>query len=364
MGSVMRCLRQHFWRYEVGLTTESTKIELQIGSAWARAMEVRWLGRDYDAALAAAVPVGIDLDIMTVEMIGALLAGYYDRYGDDDVVHAEPEYYFNHSIIRSWSSRGLMDCNATRGNRRILIESKTTSYSLDADSEYWLRLRFNLQILNYASAARYENKPFDFGFYDVTRKPRLRPKKIPTLDADGKKIVINEQGQRVFLDRKKKDGSVVATDKPKQSADIDLGQTLQSRPETPAEYSDRLYQDIRSRFDFYFKRREIPILEKEINAFERQRLAIISIIEGCRAQEQTTPECVAGKVVTPRDPEAWPRNVCAQNCNFCQFKSFCLTNATIDPAKPPQGFYLGQFNPELEAYADPSEETIDEPTPA
>ena len=60
---LLACPRKHYWRYEIGLQTEAPSLALRFGSAWARAKEAYRKGADYDAALAAACPEGVDLDL-------------------------------------------------------------------------------------------------------------------------------------------------------------------------------------------------------------------------------------------------------------------------------------------------------------
>src|SRR3990167_7619263 len=95
MTSFISCPRKHFWGYEVGLRRVYVSPALRIGSAWARGMEARWLGKDYDFALADAVPEGIDLSAYETNTVAAMLAGYYDHYGDhEDVGSLHPEVQF------------------------------------------------------------------------------------------------------------------------------------------------------------------------------------------------------------------------------------------------------------------------------
>src|SRR5690606_36744924 len=135
--------------------------------------------------------------------------------------------------------------------RLAIVETKTTADSIAPDSDYWLRLRFNGQLMQYVLAARTFGWDISTVIYDVVRKPAIEPRQIPLLDAEGRKVVLDANGERVL----KKDGS------PRESGDKEKGYTLQTRIETPEEFSDRLYQDTLARPDFYFARREVPILE-------------------------------------------------------------------------------------------------------
>ena len=132
---------------------------LRFGSAWHQAMEARWRGGDYDDALAAALPDGATLDELQVATLASLLAGYFERFGDRDELVKElaPEVEFRGRMqgSRSFEASGRIDGLAVlRDGRLALIEHKTTSDSVAPDSDYWLSLRLNPQILQYVLVAR------------------------------------------------------------------------------------------------------------------------------------------------------------------------------------------------------------------
>jgi len=328
MGAMMKCLRSAYWSYEVGLRKTETSLALRIGSAWARAMEARWNGLDYDAALSKALPEGLEMDEQSCATIAALLLAYYRLYGASEgsgKIHAEVQFKF--PIDHGFTAEGKMDGLGTLSDGRMaLIEGKTTSASIEPDSDYWLRLAFNMQLYQYILAARELDWDVSTVLYDVTRKPTIKPKQVNDLDEAGMKIVLDAAGNRVL----KKNGE------PKQSAGE--GETLQCHIETPDEFSARLLEDISLRPDFYFVRKEVPILEDNLEAFKLQRDAISRLIISLRANEQGLE----------RKENAWPRNVSEMTCNFCSYQSFCLQNLTVDVKHPPEGFKIEGFNPELE----------------
>lgn len=336
MTCAMQCLRKHFWSYEIGLRKTEDSIALRIGSAWARSMEARWNGADYDSALAAALPEGCGFDEYTMATISGLLAAYYEIYGATESFGSmTPEVQF-----RSELGDGVFTCEGKidglgilNDGREALIESKTTSDSIAPDSDYWLRLTFNLQVYQYVCEARKLGHDLATCFYDVTRKPMIQPKQVTDLDEKGLKIVLDVSGTRVGIGTGEKF-------RWKQSASADAGEKLQSHLETPEEFCDRLYKDCLARPDFYFVRKEVPIIDQQIESFERQRLAIAGMIKHIRNHEWSNP-------IMRRDPEAWPRNVSEHTCDFCQFKSFCLQNISVDISNPPEGFTVQPFNPEL-----------------
>lgn len=331
MTAMMQCPRKHFLAYEVGLRKKEDSIALRVGSAWARAMECRWNGNDYDAALAAAVPEGCGFDEYTMATISALLAAYYDIYGQrEQFGKLHPEVQFRNQLENGFTAEGKIDgLGSLKDGRSAIIESKTTSDSIAPDSNYWLRLSFNMQVNQYVVEARKLGWDIATTFYDVVRKPMIQPKTVNDLDEQGRKIVQDNGGTRQY--RQLKDGSAT----PILSADSEKGWTVKSHIETPEEFCDRLYKDCLARQDFYFIRREVPVIEQQLESFENQRKSIVNLIESCRKFE-----CY------PHSPEAWPRNVGENTCDFCQFKSFCLQNISVDLNNPPDGFTI-ELNPEL-----------------
>lgn len=287
-----------------------------------------------DEVLNAAIPEGCDLDELQIATLNGLLVGYYCRYQNDPLYESIPELEFKGKLdgSRTFQVAGKMDNLAkTWDGCLTLFEDKTTSESLDSDSDYWLRLRFNSQLLQYVLAARSLGYDVRKIIYDVVRKPAIEPKQIPVLDDQSLKIVNDANGNRVF----KKDGS------PRESADKEKGYTLLTRVETPEEFGDRLIADTKARPDFYFARREVPILEDDLQEFTAQRLTISwTILQNRKMQKKVS-----------RPELAWARNVSATTCKGCQYQSFCLQNITVNPDQPPAGFAVKPFNQELSQQA-------------
>jgi len=328
---MLRCPRAHYWQYEIGLRRESSGLALRVGSAWARGMEARWKDANFDEALAAACNLE-DLDAYAAATVAGLLTGYYRYYGERETVgHLNPEVQFDYKLkgSRTFSAAGKLDgLGSLSDGRSVIVEAKTTSDSLAPESSYWLRLRFNPQILQYVSAVRAAGWQISEVIYDVTRKPCIKPKQITDCDSSGLKIVLDRNGNRVF----KTNGE------PRQTCCEADGHTLKSHLETPDEFADRLIADIASRPDFYFCRREIPILDDDLDDFVDSRLEIADRILRARKREKRFVD----------NPErAWVRNVDQRICNCCSYASFCLQNIKPNLEEPPEGFSIQPFNPEL-----------------
>jgi hypothetical protein len=346
LNSLISCPRKHFWQYEIGLKKDAAALALRFGSAWARGMEGYWIGHDYDTALACAIPEGIDLDELSCATIASLLAAYFDYYGAaSGYGKIQPEVEFGPHVIEGtdFLAHGKLDgLGVLKDGRLVLIEAKTTSDSINDDSDYWLRLRFNLQIFQYVLEVRnHLGVDIQTVYYDVTRKPSIAQKMIDDRDEQGLKIVIDNQGVRQYKPGKIK----TAPGEPYQSASVEKGWLVKQHLETPDEFGQRLYDDVMGRPKFYFTRREVPVLEEELEQFRRQRLALCRLIDHFRSQESWGAQ---EPDLTLRDPDCWPRNVAENLCNFCQYKSFCLQNLSVNLNQPPSGFSIQPFNPELE----------------
>ena len=292
MNCLLDCPRKHYWRYEVGMYRLTDAAALRFGTAWHAAMESRWQGQSLDEALAAGMDTAKDFDEPTVAILSGLLAGYFDRWSEDPVKELHPEIEFRHSLSgsRSFDVAGKIDgLGVLHDGRLALVEHKTTSADVSPDSDYWIRLRSNPQVMQYVLAARALGWDVSVVLYDVTRKPSIRVK----------------------------------------------------QNETPEAFATRLAEDCRTRPEFYFARREVPILEDDIEEFTIQRLELSRLILNFRAASRKAH----------RPEQAWPRHLSELHCKQCDFASFCLQNIVPDPALPPAGFRVGPVHPELTTVA-------------
>ena len=332
MGSMLACPRRHYWRYECGLRREESADALRFGSAWHRAMEALSLGQSPEDAYRAGIGETRDIDELAAATLWGLLAAYVARYGTDrsvEVLHREVEFETVIDGSRTFKAAGKIDGLGRLADARLcVVEYKTTSSSLDPDSDYWLRLRADTQILMYVAAARAMGWDVATVVYDVTRKPMIRPRQVPVLDADGLKIVLdNATGARALL----------ANGKPRQAAGE--GQTLQTDQESPEAFGHRLYQDATVNPSFYFCRREVPVLADDLKEFADLRVQVSRMILDRRAQQR--------KMDAGTPWRAWPRHVNGMQCPGCEFAGFCLQNSVPDLAHPPAGYQVGAQHSEL-----------------
>jgi hypothetical protein len=269
------------------LKAESEAQALRFGSAWHAAMESRWQGLPFEAALAAAVK-DVKFEEVQLATLSGLLAGYYRRHEQDPVKELHAEVEFRHPIegSRTFDSAGKIDgLGVLQDGRLVLMEHKTTSESVDPASDYWLRLRLNQQVMQYVVAARALGWDVQVILYDVTKKPAIRQK----------------QG------------------------------------ETAAQFGERLAQDTQDRADFYYARREVPVLDQDLEEFKIQRFELSKLILALRQAERRTG----------LREQAWPRNVNAMSCQGCEFSGFCLQGVHADAQCVPSGFRVGAVHGEL-----------------
>jgi len=302
-SSLRRCPRQHYLRFELGLSRIRKATPLRFGGAFHYGLELYRSGLSRDLAIETACcdyatcPEWADPTGWAVEReaLAALLAGHFWRYQDDDIEQVAVEQTFEIPLInpdtgaasRTFVVAGKIDGIVRLPDGRLaVLEYKTAGEDVSPDAEYWLRLRCDGQISLYVLAARALGHDVATVLYDVTRKPTIRLRKA----------------------------------------------------ETPEQYGERLLKDIGDRPDYYFQRREVPRLEDELAE--------------CRAelwqQAQLILETRRRAARLPDPSRAWFRNVSRLTCGYCEFSGLCLGAVHIDPANPPSGYeVLADPHPEL-----------------
>ena len=274
-AALQRCPFAHWLKYELGLRAAVAGEALRFGSAWHRAMEARSSGADIETVFAAAVGDRSEIDELAVATLSGMLAGYWRHYESDGWI-VSPEVEFCYALR---SGRGAMWAAGKIDGltQDAVIEHKTAGTDIGPDSDYWLRLRGNAQVLMYVEGARRLGYDPRCVVYDVARKPSIRVRK---------------------------------------------GETIE-------EYADRLTADTQDRPDFYFQRREVPILEDELARFRAER------------------DCIAKEICWRRRIGAWPRNVGERTCSWCEYAGFCLQGVVPDAEHVPAGFVVGEKHGEL-----------------
>lgn len=179
-------------------------------------------------------------------------------------------------------------------------EHKTTSNDISPAGDYWHGLKMDTQVSKYVIASQIlypDGGGIGPIFYDVCRKPGIRPGGVPLKDEQCVKIVHDTMGNRV----RTKDGK-----KWRESGDTAQGYVLQTREETPEEYGARVAELMTEDPVKYFQAREIPRLATDLD-------------------EYRSDAWMQGKqLLYARQHNLWPRN--PSHCDAwsrCQFWELC-----------------------------------------
>ncbi|NCB75270.1 MAG: hypothetical protein EOM51_11105 [Clostridia bacterium] len=285
LNKFLACQRAYFYRYELGLMPVETAEALSFGKAFHAAMEARNKGMTCEEALADGI-IHVAGNEQSAATLSGLVYGYFARYKDDQPLAIKSEINFTHKIGKyGFRAAGVIDGLAELNGGYALLEYKTTSQAIDTDSDYWVRLRSNIQLNQYVDALETLGYPVREIVYDVTRKPAIRPKQNETLE----------------------------------------------------DYSARLFEDCAARPDFYFAQRRVSVLSDDLERFRTSRREICYQIAANRKRQKRAAT------------KASPWLCCNQQitCNSCEFKVFCLHGMEATESEIPTGFYVGERNPEL-----------------
>lgn len=311
MSCARRCLREHYYRYELGIVRDIEAQYFKVGHAIHEALRV-WHSTGNTNRTVAALALDDPYNQM---MAITLIEAYIERTEPLEFESVETQFELplinpdTNAPSRTFVLAGKIDGLTADA----VVEHKTTSEDIAPDSEYWARLRVDPQISLYALASGRNTV-----LYNVIRKPSIRPRQVPLLDNEGVKVVIDDAtGERV----QNKNGTwkQAATD----------GCTLQTRPETPEEFGTRLHDDIDMRPDFYFARREIPILSDHMEEFKAEVWQQAKLLMKCQRSGY------------------WFRNVSRVTCGNCQYANICLQSITVTPDSLPSGYVRSEPHQEL-----------------
>jgi hypothetical protein len=181
-------------------------------------------------------------------------------------------------------------------------------------------MQLDAQITGYVTAARDLGFPVDTVLSDIGRKPTIRPNPVAVCDDLGAKIVLDREGNRVRTERGQW----------RQTGDTNKGYVLQTRAMTAEEFSAKLTEDIGTRPDFYFQRREIARLDSDIDEYQHELWSLQRTIREAQ---------LSGR---------WFKTVSYSTCPLCPF--FALCSSKYDPSDTlPEGFVkVTDLHPELE----------------
>lgn len=279
MDTFLRCRRAWYYRYDQRLRPEVSSLSLRFGSA----VHELIAGKPWDQVVEGKSFEELDLAILT-----ALFNGYVAKWGSAMPINFFPEIELAVTIdgSRKFNFVSILDALGTLPDGRICIcEHKTCGEDISDSGSYWEGTQMNVQLAGQVEAARTHGYNVECIVYDVIRKPSIRPKQI-------KVAGIN-------------------------------------RIETAEEFGNRLTADIAERPEFYYARKEIPVLDSDIAEFQAARLAVCWEI---MAAAKMAGKCKDRAHAYPRSSDR--RGI----CSYCENRGFCLAGITVDDNNVPSGF--------------------------
>ncbi len=346
--SAQACRKKHWWAYEQGVRKTHDATALRMGSNYHEMLDILkqgrtledalgWLGQEYGR------PKPDEFDEYAWEIeettLAVLVTCYQWRWQDSGVEVLATEESFRIPLRNpaTGSPSTVFDHGGKvdgivrlEDERTAVIEHKLLGVDHGPDSDLQNMLRMDAQVTLYLHAARTLGHEVDTIIYDVTRKPTIKPSAIPILDDDGLKVVIDADGNRVFLDDKTKKDGTVTLGKPRQAASKDKGWSLLARPMNTGEWSEKLRADIGERPDYYFSRTEIPRLDDEVTEG----------LQDLWDAQKTIREA--------QKTDRWFRTVNRGTCPFCSYFTLCCSKYDLESMGVPEGFtQSNDVHPEL-----------------
>lgn len=277
-----KCPMAWFMAYVQGVREVESADVLRIGKVWHKLMELLRQTGNGDAGLDYLHDFYDGHGEWANEhtLLAYSFIGYQWRYQNDTIEPLETEQRFEIGYGES-KIVGVIDMIFRSEAGQLLgNEYKTTGMDIDLNGDYWKNLNMGVQARMYVWARRILGKPIDGMYYDVFRKPGIRPKLLSA--ADTKKFLADFTYMDTLFDiQGEADDADAALFVDAERADIKWnkkGTAFQIR-ETRAMYGARILSLIYADPDKYFMRKEIPITEPEIQEFERELAAVYTQME-------------------------------------------------------------------------------------
>lgn len=210
-----------------------------------------------DAATANTDDAG---QLLVRAKVRGLMRGYDARWKDAGYVPVAVETYVEADLpnvdtdrkSRTWKIGGVIDVLCNYNGRRVLIDAKTTSNSIeDPNAPYWRQLVVESQPTHYMLLEWLHGRKVDTAIWDVVKKPGIRPKKLTK--AERGLAVANRKyfGDELLMH------------------ELDRLQTEDN--ESLSMYESRLAHECTiEKPSYYFQRRGVPRLDNEIVDYARQ----------------------------------------------------------------------------------------------
>lgn len=352
------CLRRHFYRYTLGISTPSSPA-MVFGTAVHAALEAyfrTWMAGDLagriDAAYAAldASKLG-HLDTIRARV---LIAAYDARWGSEqwEILAVEAEFRYE---LAGRMIGGKIDGLVRAADGRVyVLEHKTTRQDATPGSAYWDRLSIDSQVSIYIDGAAFLGYEIAGCIYDVLKTPQHEIK-LATPEAEReyttgkgcKKCGGSAKAGEIVRGRGTYTVSMVTVEEiecpdcdgtgwKKDKAGIPEAPRLYARmratDETPGEYEDRVLAEIAERPDDFLIRSIVVRLEDELPRMRLDLLDDIEIAEFAADRFGDSP---------PRNPDA-----CAKYGDMCPFFALCSGRSDVSDT---HSWPRGAVHAELEA---------------
>ena len=262
------------------------------------------------------------------------LIGYRWWYDDAGYEVESLEQSFNIPLLSPTTGhklkahlRGKIDRVFSAGPaNRFVHDYKSTSKSIDPDSTFWAHLTLDTQTRLYTYAAKQLGLGMCGVLYDAWHKPGIKPKKLS--QADSKKFVNSGDRAGEYCGETFK----VAGDEPQYDRSLEVnGKPVTIEPgakegtfairETPQMFGARLLQDITTRPEFYFARKEVVHHSDDIEAFQRQ---LVDIYYDIRYKTRNN---------------SWWHDESQCEATFkCPYIDFCYNHINLGPDDVPENF--------------------------
>lgn len=281
-----RCPRLHHYRYGLDLGEPPTDAQA-FGSVGHVALETDL--REKLGQVAPFDPLAMLPDAYERARLAALLAGYRLRWEATrwEILGVEVPFEFE---LGGYLVNGRMDgiVRDLADGRTWVLEHKFTGSDVSPGSTYWEKLALDVQVGVYIDGATVLGHEIAGVIYDVIAKPAHKPKRA------------TPAGERRYTKATAKEPSR-------------LHANQHESDETIEEFSARIYEDIASRPDDYYRRAVVVRIGDEL---PQLRADIIQTIQLARIAETFD--------VHPRNPDA-----CFQFGSKCFFWDLCVGAADI-----------------------------------
>jgi hypothetical protein len=189
LRSARRCLREEHIQFVLGYRPRVKTGPRLFGSLFHHAQEAWWRAPNnrLDAAMAALLTFGADVEPFDMARAQVLMAGYDARWlskmDDYEVLGVEVHFHMplrnpaTGRMSQTWDLDGVIDAivRERRTGKVFIVEHKTSGEDIAPGSTYWQKLRLDSQVSTYLIGAKSLGYEAEGCIYDVIGKPKQKP---------------------------------------------------------------------------------------------------------------------------------------------------------------------------------------------